>query len=124
ERRAAARLSSVQDVPDLRQAAVRAFVTGGTGFVGAHLVQALRAQGDAVTCLVRTPAKARALGWTDARLVVGDLDDARALRGGGAGAGDGVFLDHRAPADRVRRTGSRGAQAVQAGEARARPGVR
>jgi len=64
---------------------VRAFVTGGTGFVGAHLVQALRAQGDAVTCLVRTPAKARALGWTDVRLVVGDLDDARALRDGCAG---------------------------------------
>jgi len=65
---------------------VRAFVTGGTGFVGAHLVQALRAQGDAVTCLVRTPAKARALGWTDVRLVHGDLDDARALRDGCAGA--------------------------------------
>jgi nucleoside-diphosphate-sugar epimerase len=65
---------------------VRAFVTGGTGFVGAHLVRALRAQGDAVTCLVRTPAKAQALGWTDVRLVPGDLDDARALRDGCAGA--------------------------------------
>jgi nucleoside-diphosphate-sugar epimerase len=65
---------------------VRAFVTGGTGFVGAHLVRALRAQGDVVTCLIRTPAKARALGWTDIRLVQGDLDDARALRDGCAGA--------------------------------------
>ena len=64
---------------------MRAFVTGGTGFVGAHLVRALRAQGDAVTCLVRTPAKARALGWTDVRLVPGDLDDAHALRDGCAG---------------------------------------
>jgi nucleoside-diphosphate-sugar epimerase len=61
---------------------VKAFVTGGTGFVGAHLVQALRARGDAVTCLVRTPAKARALGWSDVRMVPGDLDDATALRRG------------------------------------------
>lgn len=65
---------------------MRVFVTGGTGFVGAHLVQTLRARGDAVTCLVRTPARARALGWTDVRLVHGDLDDARALRDGCAGA--------------------------------------
>jgi nucleoside-diphosphate-sugar epimerase len=65
---------------------VRAFVTGGTGFVGAHLVQALRARGDHVTCLVRSPAKARALGWTDVRTIPGDLDDSHALREGCAGA--------------------------------------
>ena len=65
---------------------MKTFVTGGTGFVGAHLVQALRARGDAVTCLVRTPARARALGWTDVRMVHGDLDDAGALRDGCAGA--------------------------------------
>src|SRR5207249_3028928 len=59
---------------------------GGTGFVGAHLVQALRARGDAVTCLVRNPAKARALGWTDVRVVRGDLDDGAALRQACAGA--------------------------------------
>jgi nucleoside-diphosphate-sugar epimerase len=65
---------------------VKAFVTGGTGFVGAHVVRALRARGDTVTCLVRSPAKAAALGWTDVRLVRGDLDDAAALRDGCAGA--------------------------------------
>ena len=65
---------------------MKAFVTGGTGFVGAHLVQALRARGDQVTCLVRNAAKAQALGWTDVRLVRGDLDDAAALRDGCAGA--------------------------------------
>jgi dihydroflavonol-4-reductase len=64
---------------------VKAFVTGGTGFVGAHLVQALRARGDTVTCLVRSPGKARALGWTDVRLIQGDLDDAAKLREGCAG---------------------------------------
>ncbi len=65
---------------------MKAFVTGGTGFVGAHLVQALRARGDTVTCLVRSPGKAQALGWTDVRLIRGDLDDAAALREGCAGA--------------------------------------
>ncbi len=69
---------------------MRAFVTGGTGFVGAHLVRALGARGDAVTCLVRNPAKAQALGWTGVRVVSGDLDDARALRDGCAGA-DVIF---------------------------------
>lgn len=62
------------------------FVTGGTGFVGAHLVQALQARGDTVTCLVRRPALAERLGWRDVRLVRGDLDDAGALRQGCAGA--------------------------------------
>ena len=62
------------------------FVTGGTGFVGAHLVQALRARGDRVTGLVRSPAKAQALGWTDVRVIRGDLDDTRALAEGCADA--------------------------------------
>ncbi len=63
------------------------FVTGGTGFVGAHLVKALRARGDTVTALVRKPALASRLGWNDAvRLQHGDLDDDAALRAGCAGA--------------------------------------
>lgn len=54
--------------------------------MGAHLVQALRARGDAVTCLVRSPARARALGWDDVRTIAGDLDTAAALRQGCADA--------------------------------------
>ncbi|HYL20917.1 MAG TPA: NAD(P)-dependent oxidoreductase [Gemmatimonadales bacterium] len=65
---------------------MKAFVTGGTGFVGAHLVQALRARRDEVTCLVRDPAKAGARGWSDVRLIHGDLDDAAALAQGCANA--------------------------------------
>lgn len=62
------------------------FVTGGTGFVGAHLVKALRARGDSVTALVRRPALAQELGWgNDVRLVRGDLDDETALREGSNG---------------------------------------
>jgi nucleoside-diphosphate-sugar epimerase len=66
---------------------VNVFVTGATGFVGAHLVKALRARGDAVTALVRRPALADRLGWgPDVRLVRGDLEDDAALRAGAAGA--------------------------------------
>ncbi len=70
---------------------MNAFVTGATGFVGAHLVRALVARGDTVTCLVRSPAKAQALGWpATVRTVRGDLGDAAALTAGCAGA-DVVF---------------------------------
>jgi nucleoside-diphosphate-sugar epimerase len=65
---------------------VKAFVTGGTGFLGTHLVTALVARGDEVTCLVRSPKKAALRAWTGVRLVRGDLDDAVALREGCAGA--------------------------------------
>jgi len=66
---------------------VNVFVTGGTGFVGAHLVNALRARGDTVTALVRRPALVGQLGWgPEVRLVRGDLDDEAALREGSAGA--------------------------------------
>ncbi len=64
---------------------MKVFVTGGTGFIGAHLVQALLARGDEVACLVRNPANAEALGWQGVRLVPGDLHDPRALRDGCAG---------------------------------------
>jgi nucleoside-diphosphate-sugar epimerase len=68
-------------------------VTGGTGFVGSHLVNALRARKDTITCLVRRPALVKPLGWegdSQVRLVKGDLNDEAALRTGCAGA-DTVF---------------------------------
>ena len=65
---------------------MRVFVTGGTGFVGGHLVQALQRRGDDVTCLVRNPAKVTSLGWRDVRIVRGDLSDKAALRQGCADA--------------------------------------
>ena len=65
---------------------MKAFVTGATGFVGGHLVKALRARGDSVTALVRRPALAEKQGWgDDVRLVKGDLGDESALREGCAG---------------------------------------
>ncbi len=69
---------------------MKAFVTGGTGFVGAHLVQQLLADGVAVTCLVRSPAKAEALGWRGVRTIRGDMSDRQALAQGCADA-DVIF---------------------------------
>ena len=52
---------------------MRAFVTGGTGFVGRAVIELLRARGDAVTALVRDPERAKALLGTGVELVRGDL---------------------------------------------------
>jgi nucleoside-diphosphate-sugar epimerase len=65
---------------------MRVFVTGGTGFVGTHLVRALERRGDQVTCLVRDPARAAALGWRAVRTVRGDIHDTAALKEACAGA--------------------------------------
>jgi dihydroflavonol-4-reductase len=62
---------------------VRVFLTGGTGFVGGRVAAALRARGDEVVALVRSPEKAAGL---DAELVTGDLGDEAAIRAGMEGA--------------------------------------
>jgi nucleoside-diphosphate-sugar epimerase len=64
---------------------MKALVTGATGFVGGHLVDRLLARGDAVTALVRSPAKARALTDRGVRLVQGDLDSHDAMARAAAG---------------------------------------
>jgi uncharacterized protein YbjT (DUF2867 family) len=58
---------------------MNALVTGATGFVGSHLVEALRRRGDSVTALVRSPAKAARVLGDGIRLVLGDLDAIAAL---------------------------------------------
>jgi nucleoside-diphosphate-sugar epimerase len=65
---------------------VKAFVTGGTGFVGSHLVEALARRGDRITALVRSPHKATRLRELGAELVAGDLHDGAALTRGAADA--------------------------------------
>ncbi|MFN3595921.1 MAG: NAD-dependent epimerase/dehydratase family protein [Rubricoccaceae bacterium] len=64
------------------------FLTGGTGFVGSHLAEALLARGAAVRALVRTDA--RWLRGQPVQTVRGDLFDVEALREGLRGA-DVVF---------------------------------
>jgi dihydroflavonol-4-reductase len=66
------------------------FVTGATGFIGSHLVPKLIAQGHAVTCLVRTPAKAGFLKDLGAILTQGDVTDRASMIAPLRGM-DGVF---------------------------------
>jgi nucleoside-diphosphate-sugar epimerase len=61
---------------------VKVFLTGATGFIGGEVARQLRARGDEVTCLVRTPAKAGGLMELGCQLVEGDLGDVEALRAG------------------------------------------
>ena len=59
---------------------MRVFITGATGFVMGAVVRALRARGDAVTALVRNPARAASLTALGCELVAGDVIDRRAGR--------------------------------------------
>lgn len=62
------------------------YVTGATGFIGAHVARALVARGDRVRCLVRANSRRDALEGVPVELVTGDVNDERALREGMAGA--------------------------------------
>jgi uncharacterized protein YbjT (DUF2867 family) len=55
-------------------------VTGGTGFVGGHVVQALRRADKPVRCLVRDPRKAEKLEALGCELTEGDMTEPDSLR--------------------------------------------
>ena len=55
-------------------------VTGATGFVGGHVVHALRAAGKDVRVLVRNPRKGAQLRTWGIELVEGDMTDAQSLK--------------------------------------------
>src|SRR4051812_44172214 len=69
---------------------MKAFVTGGTGFIGERLVQRLRDRGDEVVALVRSHEKGTKLEDLGATLVEGDLSSSDAIRQGIEGC-DSVF---------------------------------
>jgi dihydroflavonol-4-reductase len=58
-----------------------ALVTGGTGFVGSHVVRALLARGESVRCLVRPSSKRNNLEGLPVEIVEGDLLDRSSLSG-------------------------------------------
>ena len=67
-------------------------VTGGTGFIGPHVIHALRARDLAVRALVRDPARASRLAAWGVELARGDVTDPVALRAACAGADTVVHL--------------------------------
>ena len=58
---------------------MKALVVGASGFLGANLVRALLARGDAVRALVRATSRLQALDGLDIERVTGDLNDADSL---------------------------------------------
>jgi uncharacterized protein YbjT (DUF2867 family) len=71
---------------------VTVLVTGGTGFVGPHVVHALRARETPVRALVRKPARATRLTTWGAELAEGDVTDPASLRAACAGVDTVVHL--------------------------------
>ena len=69
-------------------------VTGGTGFVGPHVVHALRAAGQEVRVLARKPTSkgARRVATWGVELVQGDMTDAESLRSAADGCETVVHL--------------------------------
>jgi len=69
---------------------MKAFITGGTGFIGKRVVEKLRSRGDDVVVLARNPAKATELVDVGATVAEGDLTSEDAMRTGMEGC-DAVF---------------------------------
>lgn len=60
---------------------MRVFVTGGTGFIGGHLIPTLLRNQDKVTCLVRSEEKAKQLRrkYDTIDTIIGDITDISSL---------------------------------------------
>ena len=78
---------------------MQVLVTGGTGFIGIHLVAALVARGWRVRCLVRETSNRRPLSAHAIEYVVGSLQDQTALHQAVQGA---ELIFHLAGATKVR----------------------
>jgi nucleoside-diphosphate-sugar epimerase len=69
---------------------VKAFVTGGSGFLGRNLLRALKERGDEVRALARSDSSAKVVEGLGATAVRGDLGDLDALVSGAEGV-DAIF---------------------------------
>jgi len=67
-------------------------VTGGTGFVGGHVVHAIRADGKDVRCLVRDRRRAETLRAWGCELADGDVTNPASVRAAVAGCDTVVHL--------------------------------
>ncbi len=65
---------------------MRVFLTGATGFIGGRVARDLRARGDEVVCLARSPEKATELSRIGCVLVPGGLSEKAAIATGMKGA--------------------------------------
>jgi len=63
-----------------KKSKLRNLVTGGSGFLGSHLVEALVARGEEVRALVRPTSETAHLESLGAELAYGDLNDVQSLR--------------------------------------------
>ena len=57
----------------------KVLVSGASGFLGSHLVEALAARGETVSCLVRRSSQTELLERLGVRLVYGELTDPKSL---------------------------------------------
>src|SRR5437588_942517 len=106
--------------PLLQELRVTVLVTGGTGFVGHHVVHALRARNVTVRALVRDPRRARRLSAWGAELVRGDVADQTVLRAACVGVQAVIHLvaiikGSRADFERVMEHGTRNLVAAAEG---------
>ncbi len=91
---------------------MKVLVTGGTGFIGPHVVHALRAHETEVRALVRNPSRATRLAAWGVELAAGDVTDATSLRAACEGVDTVVHLvsiikGSRAEFERVMTMGTR-----------------
>jgi nucleoside-diphosphate-sugar epimerase len=91
------------------------FVTGGSGFVGRHLIPALRAEGYTVRALARSAQAVETVRALEAEPVPGDVGDVAALERGMAGC-EAVFhlaavMDHSQGREALERVNVGGTEA-------------